>query len=233
MNMRYLIKLFEQGNVCVSGLRGTGKDMLMANVVVRRNKPYVSNVSYGGLHYPLDLHLLDCGLNTYRDFIEGTLKPYVYPYPDGTDVYISDGGVYLPSQYCNELNKHYGHLATFMALSRHLGASNVHFNVQNLNRMWDKVREQSDIYINCRWCFVIFGFVIQSVRVYELYDSAVKRVPPFRLKYPLLSPDRQFQWKIQKQNYEVSHGTIQSFLVIYRNKSTYNTRLFKEVLENA
>lgn len=233
MKLCKIIRLFEQGNVCVSGLRGTGKDMLMANVVVRRKLPYVSNVSYGGVHYPLDFGLLDCGLNTYRDFIEGTIKPYIYPYDDGTDIYISDGGIYLPAQYCNEINKYYGHFATFMALSRHLGDCNVHFNVQNLNRMWDKVREQSDIYINCRWCVVICGIVIQSVRIYELYDSAVKRVPPFRLPRPLLSPDRQFQWKIQKQNYEVSHGSIQSMLLVYRNKSTYNTRLFQEVLANA
>ena len=37
-----VIRLFKRGNVCVTGLRGTGKDLLMSNVVVRRKKPYIS-----------------------------------------------------------------------------------------------------------------------------------------------------------------------------------------------
>ena len=46
MNMRKIVKLFEQGNVCVVGLRGCGKDMLFANVIARRRQPYVSNTDY-------------------------------------------------------------------------------------------------------------------------------------------------------------------------------------------
>lgn len=34
--MRKLCKLFEKGNVSVCGLKGAGKDMLFANVVMRR-----------------------------------------------------------------------------------------------------------------------------------------------------------------------------------------------------
>lgn len=175
--MRKIIKLFNQGNVSVCGLRGTGKDMLFANVAVRRGLPYVSNTDYGGQYIPFDPSVLDCR-NTYRDFINGTLSPYVYPYADGTDFYIADGGIYFPSQYQGDLCKAYGYLSTFMALSRHLGDCNVHYNVQNLNRMWDKIREQSDIYIRCCWCKVIFGIVFQKVIIYEKYESAVNRVPP-------------------------------------------------------
>ena len=39
-------KLFKKGSVCVTGLRGTGKDLLMSNVVVRNKKPYISNIDY-------------------------------------------------------------------------------------------------------------------------------------------------------------------------------------------
>lgn len=46
MRLKKIIKMFEKGNVCVCGLKGSGKDMLFANVVNRRMKPYVSNTEY-------------------------------------------------------------------------------------------------------------------------------------------------------------------------------------------
>lgn len=233
MFLREIIKLFEDGNVCVCGLRGRGKDLLVSNVVVRREKEYVSNIDYGPGHIPFIPLEYSCGGNTYRNFIFNDWKKYVFPHADGTDIYISDAGVYFPAQYCNELNRDYGYFATFMALSRHLGDCNVHFNVQNLNRCWDKIREQSDIYIMCNWCKVFLGkIVFQTVTLYEVYDSAVKRVPPFRLKKPLINPERRFQWEVQKSNYDIAHGSIKRRLLIYIHKSNYDTRFFKEVLAN-
>lgn len=233
MRLKKIIRLFEEGNVCVCGLKGRGKDMLMANVTQRRKLPYVSNVDYGGVRYPFVPLQFDCGRNTFEEFIDGDLYPYEFPFADGTDIYISDAGVYFPSQFQGDLVKKYGFFCSFMALSRHLGECNVHFNVQNLNRCWDKIREQSDIYVMCNGCKVFFGkIVVQRVTLYELYDSAVRRVPEFRLKKPWINPDRRFQWEMQKQNYDISYGSIRSGLLIYRNRSNYDTRVFKEMLKN-
>lgn len=69
--------------------------------------------------------------------------------------------------------------------------------------------------------------------IYEKYESAVNRVPPFRLKRPLINPDRVQTWEIQKQSYEIAHGLVKPRILIYLNKSKYNTRIFKEMLENA
>ena len=231
--MRKIIKLFEQGNVSVCGLRGKGKDMLMANVVIRRDKPYVSNTNYGGKFIRFEPQLLNCQ-NTWRNFMTGNLRHYVYPYEDGVDIYLGDGGVYMPSQYQGELCKEYGHVPIYMAISRHLGDCNFHFNVQNLNRMWDKIREQSDLYIRCVGCKVLFKkLVFQRVIIYEKYESAVNRVPPFWLRRPWLNPDRMQTWEIQRQNYMIAHGSVKPRILIYINKSNYNTRIFKEMLENA
>lgn len=235
MRFKKIIKMFETGNVCVTGLRGRGKDMLMSNVVVRRNLPYVCNVDYKGKRArykkfnPLDYDTK----NGFQNFIEGKLSPYEFPHEDGTDIYISDAGVYFPSQYCSDLNKKYGGLVSFMALSRHLGACNVHINVQNLNRCWDKIREQSDIYISCNRCIVLFGFVFQLVTIYENYDSCVKRVPPFSMKRPFLNPDRQQQWEIAYNNYRCSYGKVERRILFYRNKSKYDTRIFKSMLSQS
>lgn len=232
--MRKIIKLFQSGNVCVCGLRGRGKDMLFSNVVVRRKLPYVCNTNYGGDHHPFIPMDYDCGGNTYESFLNNQLRKYKYPHPDGTDIYIADAGIYFPSQYCGELNKRYGYISTFMALSRHLGECNVHFNVQNLNRVWDKIREQSDIYIMCNWCKVLFGkLVIERVTIYENYESAVNRVPPYRKPPVRLNADRKMNLHMDKQKYRIAHGEIKRRTLVYFNKSSYDTRVFKAMLESA
>lgn len=233
MRFKKIIRLFEEGNVCVTGLKGRGKDMLMANVVARRHIPYVCNVDYKAKKSfykrfnPLDYDTK----NTYRNFIENDIVSYVYPHEDGTDIYISDAGVYFPSQYCSQLDKLYGGFVSFMALSRHLGNCNVHVNVQNLNRCWTKVSEQSDGYIMCNKCIVLpFGFVLQLVTIYEKYESCVNRVPPFSMKRPLMNKDRQQQWEIQYTNYRISHGKVERRILFYRNITQYDTRVFKTML---
>lgn len=232
LQMKKIIKLFRSGNVCVCGLRGRGKDMLIANVAVRRGLPYVSNVDYGGDYLPFYPMAYACGGNTYENFLNNDLKEYKYPHADGTDIYISDAGIYFPAQYCNELNRKYGFFSTFMALSRHLGECNVHFNAQNLNRVWDKIREQSDIYIMCNWCRVLFGkWVIEKVTIYEKYEAAVDRVPPYKLPRLRLNADRKCNIAMEKQRYRVQHGEIKVRTLIYKNKSSYDTRIFKSILE--
>ena len=240
MTIDKIVKYFEQGNVCVCGERGRGKDMLVGNVIVRRKLDYISNCEYPrkkGLqptYYPLDFAKIDCGGNTYADFMSGDIKPYTYPYPLGVDVYISDVGVYMPSQFCNELNKQYKHIPTFMALSRQLGECNVHINVQNLNRAWDKLREQSRTYITCIKCKVIpIGnrqLVIQRVRLYENAQSCQQNIPPIRLPFLMKIGKDRTMAKLYELNYTNSHGKIEEKTLIYWNKSTYNTHIFREML---
>ncbi len=234
MRLKKIIKLFEQGNVMVYGVKGSGKDMLTANVVVRRKLPYLSNVDYGGMYMPLDLATLDCGKNTYENFISGDIIRYQFPYPDKTDIYISDSGVYFPAQHCNELNRRYPYFATTQALLRHIGDCALHSNAQSLCRVWDKIREQSEQYILCRGCWVLFGgkLVIQRVRIYDLYESALNKTPPMRLSVPTMNREAKAMAKMHKEQYKAAHGNIKSGILIYRNKSKYNTRFFKELLMN-
>lgn len=240
-SIKTIIKLFEQGNVCVVGERGKGKDMLFANVIARRNLPYVSNCRYdkkGGLavdYFPLEFDKIDCGQNTYVNFINGTINYYEYPYPMGADVYITDVGVYLPSQYCNELNKAYKYIPTFMALSRQLGQVNTHINTQSLNRCWDKLREQSRTYITALGCKVIpigkHQLVLQKVRIHERYESCLSNVPKLNLPWWIyISADKMLA-SLYKLNYRIQHGDIKEYTLIYWNKSDYDTNIFRTILK--
>lgn len=231
-------RYFKQGNVCVTGLRGTGKDMLFANVVARNKKPYISNVDYKckkSVYIPLDFSRLN-PKNNYQQFISGEYIPYDYPYPENVDIYVSDAGIYFPSQFCNELNKQYREMPVFQALSRQLGDCNFHINVQNLNRCWDKIREQSDIYIACQSCKVIRNVVIQKVIIYDKYQSCLDRVKPYKhLNIPFSANSvarAQYRSKDLElhRKFEQDYGKVKSMVLIYKNKSKYDTRLFKSLL---
>lgn len=250
MRIKSIVKLFDKGNVSVCGLRGTGKDMLFANVIERRHKPYISNCDYhcsNSSFIKLDFSKIDLD-NNYTQLLNGDIIPYDYPYPEGADIYISDAGIYLPAQYQGDLIYKYKGIPTFAALSRHLGNCNFHFNSQNIERVWDKLREQSDIYIRCESCYVFkvlpkipfFGrlfrnLVIQRVVLYDKYQSCVDRVQPFKPLVPraLASKEERAiciqQNDTQKIQYRNSYGTVNRRYIIYRNKSNYDTRLFKSL----
>lgn len=256
MNINKIIAMFKKRNVCVCGLRGDGKDMLMGNVVARRKEPYVSNLQYtkdGKGYQELDFEKIDCGKNGYLDLIKGKVKYYKFPYIKGSDIYISDAGVYLPAQYCNELNKHFQYLPTYFALSRQVSHNNIHVNVQHLGRVWDKIREQSDVYIRCRMCWVPFGkmiqkvkekkgwkwlekvplLVIQKITLYDKYQSALDRVEPCRITVPLMAK-REVKQNAQMyvDKFRNTYGSVRNHWLIYWNKSSYDTFYFEKLFEN-
>lgn len=236
MLFQKIVRLFESGGVSVFGTMGSGKDVLTGNVIARRNQPYISNMDYGGERIPLDFKELSFGGNTYKEFISGKVKYYKWPHRDKIDVYLSDSGILLPAQYSNQLDKEFPFLTVTPALIRQIADGRFHTNTQALARTWNKFREQSDIYILCKWiCKPLiqhFGIVLQHVYIYERYDSAEKKVPPFPLSKPIFNADRRFQWEMQYTNYLISHGKIESGLLLYRNKSKHNSRYFKELMEN-
>lgn len=244
---RAVRKLFKRGNVSVCGLRGRGKDMLIANVIARDKRPYISNVDYRckNTWIPLDMNKFDV-CNSYKNFISGNVNYFKYDYPEGVDIYISDVGIYFPSQYNGELNRDYKAFPAFMALSRQIGDCNVHTNSQALSRPWDKLREQSDIYIKCNRC-IYFGrffrripllrrLVFQVVTTYTQYDAANSDIEPYvRIKTPMsISGKVRAEYKARDRaahrKFNEDHGTIKRYWLLYLNRSQYDTRVFKTIL---
>jgi len=234
-----ILNCFRRGNVIVNGLRGMGKDVMFSWVVNKRQIEYCSNVDYskGNRYVKFDPEYLSLGGNTFENFMDGAIIPYKYPLSDGCDFYISDAGVYFPSQEFSKLNKKYPSVALFQALSRHVGDCNFHCNVQNLNRLWDKIREQSDCYVMMKgtkflinrkkhpklskylnFCYTMKGYV------YERYDSAVARVKPMKRRWGRLG-------KIEYDKFLASYGEIRKFKITAFGRPSYNDRIFKEMLE--
>lgn len=238
MRFKRVIELFDAGNCIVYGEKGSGKDVLTGNVMARRSQPYVSNLDYtlDDRFVKLDFDLLDCGKNSYVNFLDGHIKFYDYPYPDGSDIIISDVGVYLPCQYNGELNKRYPFLPTFFALQRHLSdGGSLHCTTQDLKRPWDKLREQSRRYILCMGVIkplIKFGIVVQRIRTYSLYESAVKQISPCRVTVPFLAKREQIlQAQMHRDNYFNTHGEVNEHLLIYLNKSKHDPFYFRKLLK--
>ena len=230
LNRSFFYSLFRKGNVIVTGLRGCGKDMAFCLAINHYKKNYISNVVYSDPKrrfkcFSFDVNVWKIGGNKYQNFADNNLKKFVYPYPDGIDYFISDAGVYFPSQYANELVSRYGGAPLFQALSRHLGDANVHCNVQNLNRLWDKIREQSDLYVCMKGCKVFFRrFVFLRGAVYETAEACEKR-----LTAPHYGIGKEA--RSRRVMFETANGRIRSFWFFARVPYRYDDRRFKRILE--
>ena len=235
-NRSFVVKCFRKGNVIVTGHKGRGKDLLFSFVTnyrwKKKRERYISNVDYtGGKGYSqFDFKYMQLGGNTYENFLSGDLKKYEYPYKEGRDFYIADAGVYLPSSYHDKLVKYYGETPLFYAIQRHLADSNTHVNIQNLNRLWDKLREQADWYIDSIGAKVLFKkFVIQRVRVYDTYESALQRLKPMKVPRGLIRKEKTA--KALDAQRQADRGLIKTMTIIsVLPKKHYDSRYFKEIL---
>ena len=180
-NARFIVDRFRAGNVIVFGQKGKGKDLIFQKVIRKRNEQYFANVNYGYKYNYIKLSDLELGYNTYENFINDNVQLVEKKEElEGADIYISDAGIYLPAQYHYLLDKKYKSLPVFYALSRHLYNNNVHVNVQALNRVWDKLREQADSYFKALRTVKIGCLLFTKVRFFETYETASENRAPMR-----------------------------------------------------
>ena len=228
INTKNLVKYFELGNVIVFGKKRKGKDLLFNKVINARKRIYYANMPYNRNGYN-HLEMRELNINTsYTDFIEGDIKKCDSPLKyDNTDYYITDAGIYLPSQYDTILSKQYKTLPIIYALSSQVFKCNIHINTQALNRVWLKLREQADTYIKVKKTIKIFGFFITLYTIYDKYSSAEKELAP--LKGRFLNSFSQ----AEKDKYECENGFIKNAFIIQRKKHIYyDTHYFRTYLLN-
>ncbi|MEM3714754.1 MAG: hypothetical protein QXF82_07385 [Nitrososphaeria archaeon] len=225
-NARFIVDRFRVGNVIVFGQKGKGKDLIFQKVIAKRKERYFSNMDYGYNYNYLSLIDLALGRNTYENFIEGVVEVIEKnEHLEGADIYISDAGIYLPAQYHYLLDKKYKSLPIFYALSRHLYNNNVHVNVQALNRVWDKLREQADSYFKALKTVKICGLLFTKVRYYETYQTAFENRAPMRKR--MLNKFNKGLY----DEYEAYNGLVFDMWIVQRaSRVYYDTRYFHSVV---
>lgn len=222
LNKNELKKYFNNSNVIVYGVKGSGKDIIF-NMITNSRKFYYSNIPYSNPNYELfNLYDLQLGNNTFENLINNNIQKVEWKFKEKIDFFISDGGCYLPSQYDYLLHKYYKGLPLTYALSRHIGLHNIHINSQNLERIWKALREQSDIYIKCLKTIKLPFILITKYRIYDKYSSAVNDIRV--CKGGLLKTSDTI--KVQNANV----GLIkEKFVINFKFKIKYNSRYFKQI----
>jgi len=227
-NINFIVKLFKKNNVIVFGKKRKGKDILFQKVIhKRRREPYFSTMTYGNKYNHIELKDVSVAPNTYNDLINNTItKLYYDPLREKRDIYISDGGQYLPSQYQHLLVKHYPSMPLYYGISGHLYDSNCHVNYNgSFGRLWDKLREQADSYIRALLTIKIGPFFFNKYRFYEEEQSASKNILPLKRSMFMNSVAKQ-----EFKQFNATFGKIKNLWVIsFKWQMPYDTRYFKKI----
>lgn len=232
-NGKFIVSRFRLGNCIVAGHKGSGKDLVFSYVINKRQKRgenHYSNVRYNSQTIICKPKEFNIDPNTYKNFLDGDIWTVLKSLEEERDYYLSDGGLYLPSTYQADLVKVYKSLPLFYAIQRHLLNSNFHANVQNLNRLWDKLREQADYYFYCCGARRIGKRTfIQKIRYYDHYEAAIQNVLPFKVSTFLLLKDKR-QLALKRQ-FDATNGEVKYLYIINRlPKDHYDTRHFHNVI---
>lgn len=218
---------FENGNVIVTGRKGYGKDILFQDVIAWRKQDYHSNLNYGGNFHPFDIKQLELTPNTYHNFIKGDI---VQCQKDKTfekaDIYISDGGVYLPSQADYLLHKTYPSLPITYALNRHLYNNGIHVNAQRIERIWKALREQADYFVLLRKRpLKLPFFMVLFTTEYDRYESARQELQP------MVNTLFNKYSKAEVNLFKANHGFVKNGLIIVpKCRLKYDSRAFHEIV---
>ena len=218
---------FVSGSCMVSGRKRFGKDILFQTMINARNETYFANIDYGGDYHHIEMKDLLLGDNDYKSFIDGKVTQCEkIDKLEGHDIYISDGGVYLPSQMDSYLHKIYPSFPITYALSGHMYNNGIHVNTQRLDRVWKALREQADYFVRMRKrCLKLPFIIVLFTTEYDKYESAVQELSPMKSTF-----FNKYS-KAEKELYKAQHGFIKDGLIIVSKRSLhYDTRAFHKVI---
>lgn len=219
-----LIEAFENDNVIVFGLKGHGKDLIFNKTINSRNTTCYANIPYNKeLCVVRSLQEFSVSPNTSLDVLNDEITTIKKVNKENCDLYISDGGIFLPSHLSNTLVKKYPSLPIYYALNRHLTNSNIHINTQYLGRVWDKLREHAGYYIKACHTAKIFGFLITRFIIYNKYDSAMSQLEPYKATGLI----KRSESRANEEDFLSKHGEVKQYYIIqHKSKIYYDSRYF-------
>ena len=219
----FLMDIFNNHKTETFGFQGTGKDLLTSHVIRLIGRPYYANIEYDGNVTLFDLKDLNAGGNTYQDLINGTVKKFPRKFAEGWHKYISDCGIYLPSQYYKDLEEIYPGMPVEFALHRQLYNSQIHINSQDIDRPWTKLTEQIDAFINTLGVRREGEYLYVRYVYYTKYDSARKGILP-------LPRTEGIDGERDAAQFYATFGTISEHEIrVHIRDVEYDTRYFKNV----
>ena len=223
----FILNAFNNNNVIVYGKKGCGKDLVFNYVINKRKRKCSSNIQFNEKYCTVaPIKSLELGDINYERLIDDNVIPGKKTLKEKEDYYLSDGGIYLPSQYTSYLDKRYKSLPITYALSRHLAQFNVHINTQALIRPWNKLREQADTYIRCVKTYKLPFFLLTKMYAYDKYESANANLLPFKA-----SGLASKQKKALKEQFKATNGLIRTCYILQRKRSIkYDTRALHKVI---
>ena len=226
LNLYNLKKIFNNQSVIVFGRKGSGKDLLFQAIINTYKNGYLSNQNYGGKYENINISEMNVAPNTYETLLNNNIT-IVKKNDDfeKKDIFISDGGIYLPAQYDYLLNKFYKSMPLYFALSRQLYNQNIHINTQNIERIRKQLREQADYFIKVRRSLRIFNTFYIFYTTYDKYSSAQQDLR----QIGALKSNKY--GKTTKAVYNASNGEIKNGYIKLKIKNIYyDTRAFHKKL---
>lgn len=219
---KFIVRNFERCNVVVDGKKGKGKGLVFQYVIHKRKDDYYCNVDYGGKYRSVRLEDISVYPNTYNNLIQEDIKEVPRTFEEGKDIYIDDGGIYLPSYMDSVLYKHYPSFPVYYAISRHLANHNIHVNIQNLPRLWKALREQADFFVHVKGNIKLWKHILIRVNTYDRFDVACQA-----LENPKVRIFNKFS-KAQRDLSNASNGEIKSgWLILSKKHIKYDSRAFE------
>ena len=196
-------------------------------VIKKREDEYYSNIDYGYKYNHINIADITVSPNTFESLISGYISQIQKKENmEKKDIYISDAGIYLPSQYDTLLSKKYPSFPVYYALSRHLYNQSIHCNIQALNRLWLKIREQADHYIKCRRVIRLPFCCLIKIRYYSNYESALTDKQPM---YKVGITNKYNRALIKE--HEAIHGKIvNKICFVWKKHIKYDTRHFHNLI---
>lgn len=213
---RWLKEQFSLCNVIVFGKKRTGKDLLFAHVIYLRDDKHYANIPYNDNTEVIELKDISVGDNDFLSIIENKIEKISRRFDLGKDIYLSDAGIFFPSQYYQILDKQFKGMPITFAICGHLFQNNIHLNCQELTRVWDKLREQADCYIRVLGNEWHGSYVLVNAITYTDYNAANRGILP-----PAAKSERELA-EFQSQHGEVVYRTFR----IYEKELEYNTHYF-------
>jgi hypothetical protein len=219
-NDEWLKEMFTKGNMIVIGKKGKGKDVLFNHVINLIDMPHYANMPY---NHNTEIRLikdLELAGNTFEALVNGTVTQCERTLQPNTNFWISDAGIFLPSQEDIVLQKLYPTLPVHYALSRQTYQMNIHANTQELTRVWKKLREQTDGVIFVRRNKKTSKHITLEIVYWEYYKSAEAGI------MPLASGTEQ-----QYAEFEAKYGIIERrFIRVYWEDVTFDTHYLGQKL---